>query len=241
MRMKQLAALAVIAGSMAVVQAGPPMVCHEIVIGEAKSLPWDGGRGGSDSGYSTKKLVGDTVKLLEAEPSPLVRMETIRRAAVYTSYEEGAARGALAWELAATLINRAAEAGDSAGAWFDAGYLIGCYNQIGMDVAQRMGVEGGIPGYEYVLKGIKLAAGSKDAATAEMEFGAALITHPAMRAGGRDLKPADEAEYSAHLRRAVGSAEEGSRLKVNLAAHLKRWGKSVEEYGPGPGEIAGRR
>lgn len=248
MRMNRLAALVLVAGSIATTYAGPPMVCHEISIGEAKSLPWDGGRGGSDSSYNIKTITRDTVKLISAEPSALVRMETIRRATVYISYAEGSQRERLAWELLATLIDSALES-EATGkrapaAWFDAGYLIGCYNQVGMDAGQKMGVQDGIPGYRYVLKGIELSRtvqDAKPAEIAELEFGAALITHPAMRAEGREIKAGDSDVYDAHLRHAVASARKGSPLEVNLAAHLKIWGKSMDAYRAGADEIAGRR
>ncbi len=250
MRMNRLAAILLIAGSIVSAHAGPPMVCHEISIGEAKSLPWDGGHGGSDSSYDTRSLARDTVKLLGAQTSGLVRMETIRRAAVYISHEKAAARDRLAWELLATLTDRALE-GEATGkrgpaAWFDAGYLIGCYNQLGLDIGQRMGESDGIPGYGYVLKGIELSRTIQQATPAEiaeLEFGAALITHPAMRAKGRAIKAGDEDVYDAHLRRAVAAVQKGSPLEINLAAHLKLWGKSMDAYRTttGPGEIAGRR
>lgn len=235
MRMNRLAAVLLIAGSTLTALAGPPMVCHEVIIGEARSLPWDGGHGGSKRSYDTKNLVRDTIKILDGEDSAVVRMETLRRATIYITHEKEAAAPLRAWELLATLIDRALE-GEAAGqggpgAWFDAGYLIGCYNQVGLDIGQSMGVAEGIPGYRYVLEGIERSKSAKDtppARIAELEFGAALITHPAMRARGRAVREGDRDVYDAHIARAIAAAPQGSVLEVNLAAHLRQWGTSIE-------------
>ena len=71
--------------------AGPPLLCFPYEIGEAKSLPWGGDRMQPSSGYDHSHLVDDTVRLLEAEPETIVRMETLRRAALYAGQSHGAA------------------------------------------------------------------------------------------------------------------------------------------------------
>ena len=102
--------------------AGPPLICHRIEIGAAKSLPWNTeaqGWDGADRSYDVSaNLLKDTLAILSPGTAVPVRMETMRRSAIY------AARDArLASELAAKLEARAAESG-SAMAWFDAGYWI---------------------------------------------------------------------------------------------------------------------
>lgn len=102
--------------------AGPPLICHRIEIGDAKSLPWkteaQGWDGAVRSYDVSANLVKDTLAILSPGTAIPVRMETMRRSAIY------AARDArLAAELAAKLDARAAESG-AAVAWFDAGYWI---------------------------------------------------------------------------------------------------------------------
>src|SRR5437667_464617 len=71
-------------------QAGPPLICHPLDIGGAKSLPWIGGDRpsgadwrGVDPNYNLGQLVVDTLALLTPDTPVLVRMETMRRATVY--------------------------------------------------------------------------------------------------------------------------------------------------------------
>ncbi|PYT53385.1 MAG: hypothetical protein DMG43_09095, partial [Acidobacteria bacterium] len=49
-----------------VAQAGPPLICHAIEIGQAESLPWishNWNLSGSEN-YDTKYLVRDTLEIL---------------------------------------------------------------------------------------------------------------------------------------------------------------------------------
>ncbi len=101
--------------------AGPPLICHRIEIGDA-TLPWKTEAQGWDGAVRfydvSANLVKDTLAILSPGTAIPVRMETMRRSAIY------AARDArLAAELAAKLDARAAESG-AAVAWFDAGYWI---------------------------------------------------------------------------------------------------------------------
>lgn len=65
--------------------AGPPLLCHPFDIGSAKSLPWDGSTGWrhAKSGYDIRNLVADTEAILVPSTPVVVRMETLRRAAIY--------------------------------------------------------------------------------------------------------------------------------------------------------------
>src|SRR5260370_32191519 len=113
-----------------IAQAGPPLICHTIEIGQAKSLPWIGYDWNLSGGenYDTKNLVADTLDILAPETPVLLRMETLRRATLYARKDPLAAK-----ELLARLHARATSAESSghpdALAWFDAGYLVETYKQ----------------------------------------------------------------------------------------------------------------
>src|ERR1700687_3695216 len=82
------------------IQAGPPLICHPYDIGDAQSLPWGHGRDavGFDNGdpnYNTKQLSADTLRILDAGGTVLVRMETMRRAALYGANDHAAAAALL--------------------------------------------------------------------------------------------------------------------------------------------------
>ena len=113
--------------------AGPPLLCHPFDIGSARSLPWDGrtwSEGRVD--YNVANLVRDTEAILTASAPVIVRMETLRRAALYASHD-----GKVAAQLLDTMKTRAEAAERNSGssretaiALFDAGYLIETYRQI---------------------------------------------------------------------------------------------------------------
>jgi hypothetical protein len=67
--------------------AHPYLAEESVVIGEARSLPWNGETDfGLVADYDVKtRLVPDTLALLSATTTPLVRFETLRRAALYLS------------------------------------------------------------------------------------------------------------------------------------------------------------
>jgi hypothetical protein len=111
--------------------AGPPLLCHPFDIGTAKSLPWDGTRGWSQgrADYPLKELVADTEALLQPSTPVIVRMETLRRAAIYASQDA---------TVAATLMDRlnakvrpGVTAQDALAA-LDAAYLIEALRQVTM-------------------------------------------------------------------------------------------------------------
>ena len=121
-------------GLSALAQAGPPLICHAIQIGQARSLPWTGEGWSGAGNYDVKNLAADTLALLGPDTPVLVRMETLRRATIYARKDPQAAK-----QLLTRLYNRATAA-ESAGqpealAWFDAGYLVECYREwIGKDL-----------------------------------------------------------------------------------------------------------
>ena len=215
---------------------GPPMVCHEVLIKDAKSLPWEGGRGGGIPNYKADTLPADTVALLIKERGTLVRMETLRRAAVYLSYQDRAMAEHLAWEL----IGRRSDwlmFGESSGkldpaAWFDVAYFVGCLNQVGMSDGFKLGESNGIPGYLYMEKAFEQAKKIDLSADrlAEMHFGAAVMTHPAMRNAEYNYVPGTRKDiYDDHVLAALKGTQGNELLELNLAAHLKNFGGSIED------------
>jgi len=198
-----------------VTQAGPPLICHSIEIGDARSLPWISHSWNLSGGetYDTKNLVRDTLEILAPETPVLVRMETLRRATLYARKDPVAAK-----ELLARLHARATSAESSghpdALAWFDVGYLAETYKQwIGQNMphmtdGMRMDPNpaAGVDGYAMVKKAIALGGKDDDP---QMEFAAALITLSG---------PAEE--HRQHARKAVAGTKTDSLLARNLASRF---------------------
>ena len=111
--------------------AGPPLICQRVEIGKAQSLPWGLGSGWNtpDAHYEVNRLAGDTLAILTTRAPLNVRLETLRRAAIYAVKKEG-----LTEDLIARLLARAADS-EAAGkpeamAWFDAGYFVEAMRQM---------------------------------------------------------------------------------------------------------------
>ena len=193
-----------------VAQAGPPLICHTIEIGQAKSLPWISHNWNLSGGenYDTKNLVPDTLDILTPDTPVLVRMETLRRATLYARKDPLAAK-----ELLARLHARATSAESSghsdALAWFDVGYLAETYKQwIGQNWMRVSNDEqnpaAGVDGYALVKKAIGLRGSDP-----HMEFAAALIT----------LSGPQE-EHRQHSLKAIAGAKTDPLLAQNLATHF---------------------
>ena len=184
-------------------QAGPPLICHALDIGDAKSVPWTShswNLSGSES-YETKNLAADTMAILDSNPIVLVHMETIRRATLYARQDPVAAK-----ELLTKLVARANALGSKtkvgALASFDLGYLAESYKVwIGKD--ERNPAEN-VDGYELVSRAIQVRG--KDP---EMEFAAALIA----------LNGAAP-EQQEHARLAIDGAKDDPLLARNLSSRL---------------------
>ena len=196
-----------------IAQAGPPLICHSIEIGQAKSLPWISHNWNLSGGenYDTKNLVKDTLEILTPDTPVLVRMETLRRATLYARKDPVAAK-----ELLARLHARATAA-ESAGkpdalAWFDAGYLAETYKQwIGRNLphmtdGMRMDANpaSGVDGYALVKKALSLRGNDP-----QMEFAAALITVSGPQEAHRQ-----------HAQKAIAGAKTDALLAQNLATHF---------------------
>src|SRR5213593_2923593 len=188
-----------------VVQAGPPLICHTIEIGQSKSLPWISHNWNLSGGetYDTKNLVRDTLEILAPDTPILVRMETLRRATLYTRKDPVVAK-----ELLTRLDARATSAESSghpdALAWFDVGYLAETYKQwIGQNLphmtdGMRMDTNpaAAVDGYALVKKALALRGTALHADDPQMEFAAALIT----LSGPQD-------EHRQHAQKAIAGAK----------------------------------
>jgi hypothetical protein len=193
-------------------QAGPPLICHTIDIGQAKSLPWinHGWNLSGSENYDLKNLVPDTLAILESGAPVLVRMETLRRATLYARRNPQVAR-----ELLTKLFARATGA-ENAGhpdalALFDAGYLAECYKQwIGKNLPHMTdnlpmdpNPAANLDGYALVKKAIGLRGQDP-----EMEFAAALITIEG-----------PQTDHQQHVLRATSGAKDDPLLAQNLKSH----------------------
>lgn len=210
---------------------GPPLICHSINIGENKSLPWESGAMSTKKGYNAKNLVKDVNALLATTTDVIVRMETLRRAAIYAHENAN-----VSWELLGSLALRAldTDAGttDGALALFDTGFTIAVLQQLDSSMVDRAGTADGVPGYAYVSRAIDGARKAKYPQVAAMEYGAAIMTLPEMRHGvkrAKDGAGTGDDIYDAHIRAAALGAQSGSLLETNLAAHLSNWGGSLEK------------
>ena len=195
----------------AVAQAGPPLVCFPIPIGDARSLAWVPGNdwNGRRTDYDRSRLAQDTVALLGPQVPVLVRMETLRRAAVYASGDAAAAKA-----LFAALRTRAGRAERAEPlAQFDLGYAVETYRQTRL-------LPGHVPAADPPEDGYALVRQTLTArgADAEVEYALALMTcdrsHPELSAE--------------HIRLAVAGAPEGSDLARVIAAHHALWGDRAQ-------------
>jgi hypothetical protein len=195
--------VAVMLGFTGSAMAGPPLICHPIAIGQAKSLPWvDLNYHKGDGGYDLQNLTKDTLAILDSNTSVLVRMETLRRATLYARQDPQMAK-----ELVTRLHARAINAGaDNIGAlsWFDVGYLSEAYKQwMGKGEPNPAA---GLDGYSWVKKAISMRGQDP-----EMEFAAALITFTGPESDHRD-----------HVQKAIAGAKNDPLLAQNLTSMFSR-------------------
>jgi hypothetical protein len=195
-----LAALALLVATQPAL-AGPPLLCHPFDIGTSTSLPWDGSRGwkGMRTDYDLSRLAPDTLALLTPSTPVIVRMEALRRAALYATLDASAARA-----LTAALMNRAKTAGPGGKpdtlAFFDAGYFAETLEQAAPMSSHAGKIAADIDGYAMVRT--SLAQSGNDPA---IEFAAALISaHPA------------RGTYDEHARRARAGVSTDALLARNI-------------------------
>jgi hypothetical protein len=184
--------------------AGPPLLCHPFDIGSARSLPWDGTnawwQGKTD--YNLQNLVADTEALLTPSTPVIVRMETLRRAALYASLDSKVAA-----KLLSSLTSRASAS--SIDALFDAGYLAETYKQIAMlrgerEFAARAGTIAGVLGKADGLAMLNKAVTMRPD-DPSLQFAAALVA-----------ATADRTAYRAHAEKARKGAAQDALLAKNI-------------------------
>ena len=211
-------------------QAGPPLICHALDIGDAKSLPWNNSTSLSGrSDYELSRLVADTLELLQPNTPVIVRMETIRRATLYAQKDQQIAKELLL-KLRRRAVDAEAKGRPDALAWFDLGYLVECYKQAnlaykkldsgGWEPVIRPNPANGLDGYAWVERAISLHGQEP-----EMEFAAALISLDGKRPGHQE-----------HVEKAVAGAPADSLLAKNLATHFK--GDPGQTVGAMLGQVA---
>jgi hypothetical protein len=189
--------VAVVLGFSTVALAGPPLICHPIAIGQARSLPWvDLNYQKGTGSYDLNNLTPETLAILDSNPSVLVRMETLRRATIYARQDPRVAK-----ELLTRLHARAAnsDAGNAAAlAWFDVGYLAETYKRW---MGDGPNPARGLDGYGWVKKAISLRGSDP-----EMEFAAALIAFTV-----------SESDRNLYMEKAMAGAKTDPLLAQNLA------------------------
>jgi hypothetical protein len=193
--------------------AGPPLICFAAYHGNATSLPWE--NGGPAKDFDRAKLAGATAKLLRDQPSALARMETIRRATLYGADD---AKLAESVRVAVERLVLDAEAAKDATpqarahAWFDAGYLAACYEQMGMRERGRSddAPKAGVP---WIDKALALTPDD-----AEMHFGAALA------------KLDSDGSHKGDFKKAVAGAAKNPELTRSIESHAAFGGRKIAEW-----------
>jgi hypothetical protein len=188
---------AILLGFTTSVKAGPPLICHPIDIGQAKTLPQVDWNRIGNGGYDLKNLTRDTLAILDSSTPVLVRMETLRRATLYARQDPQVAKELLTRLQARAADSKAAGHRDAL-ASFDFGYLVETYKEwVGQN---QPNPARGVDGYGWVKKAISLRGSDP-----EMEFAAALIT-----------LSGPEKDHRKHLQKAMAGAKSDPLLARNL-------------------------
>lgn len=199
-QMKAVLGLLVLAGSAL---AGPPLICHTYSIGNETSLPWGADKNSwnnPDPKYDVRNLANDTLKLLDSGKPLLSRMETLRRAAVYSG-KDAAAGLELANRLMARALAAEVKGQNNSLALFDAGYFVESMKQI--SAITRANFFSGVDGYDWAKRSLP---GLEDKLAGEYALG---------------LINAEASWPNEHMRRAITGAQEGSLLAENLRKHYQ--------------------
>ena len=176
-------------------------MCPVFDIGDARSLPWGEGQGWNRprADYARERLMPDTLELLAPKTPVLVRMETLRRANLYTRLFTDAGHPEVAEALLARLQARALDS-EARGApdplaYFDAGYFAESLKH--WSARHRDNLDG------YAWVRFALQARGDDP---EMEFAAVLIKHESPTRPG------------AHWRKAAAGSARNAALARNMKA-----------------------
>ena len=217
--MRRAGWVALVLGVAGTAVAGPPAICWRIEIGDAKSLPWGGKDSfAKDARYDARRVVEDTLALLDDSASPLVRMETLRRATIYLE-ESQAGRDALLRALMTRVLDADVAKKPSALAWFDAGYAQGCFSQFR---------EQGANGYAWVRRAAEISGGD-----AEVEYGCCMLSLMGQRH-----------DFKGHLDKVEAGAAKNPLLAKNLESLKQLYPpvlKYLEEKEKGMGSGKGKR
>lgn len=189
-------------------QAGTPLICHPYAIGNAPSLPAGSDWHGVSKDYDRRTLTADTLALLTPTTPTIVRMETLRRAAIYAtsqmrSWDQGtytAEDRAAATELFTALRERTTKSAAGAAqamALFDAGFFVETLRHANLDL--------GVDGYALIAE-----AGEIKGADPEIEFALALASS----------WPKQKETHVSHLTKARQGAVSGTLLASNLQSHF---------------------
>jgi hypothetical protein len=191
--------------------AGPPLICHPYNISGSgwKSLPGSGkDHFGLSASYDRTNLVNDTLALLTTETPIIVRMETLRRAALYATNEMSAWRTNQAYggedrSLALGLLTKLRERTQGPAmprdlALFDLGFYAETLRQTRLDPA--------LDGYHLLGKVAELRPNDAD-----VQFALALASVWPKRK-----------EHDTHLASASAGAKPGTLLAANLETHFPR-------------------
>jgi len=188
--------------------AGPPLLCHPYNIGSERSLPWSGASSwfDGDPAYNVKNVVADTEALLTPSTPVIVRMETLRRAAIYASSD-----AAIAAQLLDRFVARA-EAGKAqpeALLWLDAAYLAGAYREMTM-----LGQDSR---WASRTAGLKAALGTRKDSVFIARSVAARPDDPTIRfAAALIVSDSDRQAYREHAEKARAGASRDALLARNL-------------------------
>lgn len=152
--------------------AGPPLLCHPLDVAGHDTLPFGEGRFETHASYPIDSAIPDTLARLAPDTPVIVRIETLRRAAIYLK-DDAARRGRLLRLLQQRILDAEARNEPDALAWFDAGYLVQVYDQYGVvsHDLRDCGAASGVAGYGWVCKAMTLRGDD-----GQMELGAALMT-----------------------------------------------------------------
>lgn len=185
------------------VLAGPPLICHPIDIGPAKSLPLLDWNSTNTGGYDMSNLSRDTIAILDSDANVLVHMETLRRATIFARHDVQAAKDLFLKIRTRAERSNAGKPPDAL-ARFDAGYLAEAYQQwLGKGDANPAT---GVDGYSWIRKAIALHGQD-----GEMEFAAALVT-----------LSGPESAHREHVRNAMAGAKSDSLLAQNLTSRFRQ-------------------
>lgn len=187
--------------------AGTPLICHPYNIGAAQTLPGsDGDWKGVNPAYDRQNLTRDTLAALRPDTPVIVRMETLRRAAIYATagmrgWEKGTYTSddrATASALLGKLRERSRQASGAARALalFDLGFFTETLRQTNLDPS--------LNGYDLLVQALELRGPD-----AEMDFALALASSWPKRK-----------EHAQHVARAKAGAKQGTLLAANLVSHF---------------------